>query len=103
MKYVQCILRMITKEIKINEDADEIIQELFDSLLCRYSTGFDYVDGLPYKCHKVGINQGGFLCIDSTEWIKSMKATINPQSNDNNCFQIAGTATLNHESIGKNP
>ena len=23
-------------EIKINEDADEIIQELFDSLLCRY-------------------------------------------------------------------
>ena len=38
--------------------------------------------------------------IDSPEWVKSQKATINPQNNnDGNCSQYAVTIALNHEKI----
>ena len=53
----------------INDKADRIIKELFESLLSRYQTGFeeamksififDYVHFLCYKCHKVTLNRGG--------------------------------------------
>ena len=39
----------------------------------------DYVQLLYYKCHKTNINHGGSY-IDSPDWIKSKKATINPIS-----------------------
>ena len=37
---------------------------------------FDYVQLLYYKCHKINLNQGG-LYVDSPDWIKNKKATIN--------------------------
>ena len=37
---------------------------------------FDYVDVLHYKCHKVKLNHGGSY-IDSPDWMKNKKATIN--------------------------
>ena len=38
---------------------------------------------------------------DSPEWLKNKKATINPQNNDDNCFQYALTVALNY--IKKTP
>ena len=35
----------------------------------------------------------------SPKWLKNKEATINPKNNDNNCFQYASTAALNHKQI----
>ena len=37
---------------------------------------FDYVQFLYYKCHKKKFSRGGSY-IDSPDWIKNKKATIN--------------------------
>ena len=42
--------------------------------------------------------------IDSPEWIKNKKATINPKNKkDDKCFQCALTVALNHEKIKDHP
>ena len=51
----------------INNEADEVIKELFDSLKNRYQNNlewmkvswfvFDYVQLLYYKCHKINPNR----------------------------------------------
>ena len=38
---------------------------------------FDYVQLLYYKCHKINPNRRESY-IDSSDWIKNKKATINP-------------------------
>ena len=44
------------------------------------------------------------IYIDSLDWIKNKKATINPiNKKDNKSFQYAITVILNYEKIGKNP
>ena len=40
--------------------------------------------------------------IDSPKWLKNKKATINPENNDDNCFQYALTASLNYQNIDNN-
>ena len=45
----------------------------------------------------------GSLYIDSPEWLKNKKATINPKNNDNNCFLYALTVALNYQNINNNP
>ena len=39
--------------------------------------------------------------MDSLDWIKNKKSTINPISGDKKCFQYAAEVTLNYERIGK--
>ena len=64
---------------------------------------FDYAQLLYYKCHKINPNRGGSY-IDSPDWIKSKKATINPINEKyNKSFQYTVTVALNDEEIGKNP
>ena len=98
-------------EIMISDEADEVIKELFDSLKNRYQNNlestkyiefvFDYVNLMYYKCHKINLNCGGSY-IDSPDWIKNKKATINPiNKKDNKCFQYAVTVALNFEEIKK--
>ena len=100
-------------EIMINDEANEVIEELFDSLKNRCQNNlesmkgsefvFNYVYLLYYKCHKINPNRGGSY-IDSPDWIKNKKATINPTNKkDNKCFQYNVTVTLNHGKTGKNP
>ena len=57
----------------INEKAGEVIKKCFKLFLIRYH---DYVNLLYYKYHKVNLNGGGSY-IDSPDWIKNKKATIN--------------------------
>ena len=61
---------------------------------------FESVDLLYYILHKISLNRGGSY-IDSPDWIKHKKATINPQNKDNECFKYAITVALNHERIKK--
>ena len=56
-------------EIMINDETNEVIKELFDSLKNRYQNNlesmkgneffFDYVHLSYYKCHKGNPNRGG--------------------------------------------
>ena len=63
---------------------------------------FDGVDLLYYKLHKISLNRGRPY-IDSPEWLKNKKSTINPKNNDDNCFQYAVTVALNSQNIKYNP
>ena len=62
---------------------------------------FDSVNLFYYKCHKININRCRSYR-DFPDWMKTIKATINPINGDDTCFQYAATITLNHEEIGKN-
>ena len=98
----------------ISDEADEIIEELFDSLKNRYQNNldtklrnsefvFDYAHLLYYKCHRTNFNHGGSY-VDYPDWIKSKKATISHINiKDNKCFQYAVTVPLNYEEIKKDP
>ena len=60
---------------------------------------FDSVDLLYYRLHKISLNRRGSN-IDSPQWLKNKKATINPKNNDHEYFQYA---TLNNEQIKSHP
>ena len=92
---------------------DEIIEKLFESLLQNYykdleepmtGSGFvrESIDILYYQLQKIGLKREGSY-IDSPEWLKNKKATLNPKTNDGNCFQYVLTVALNHQNIEKNP
>ena len=63
---------------------------------------FNSVQLMYYKCHKVNFIRGGSY-IDSPDWIKKEKATINPINTDDQCFQYAATVALNYEEIESHP
>ena len=94
-------------------DTDEIIKELFKSLLQRYQENlqekmkgsdfaFDGVNYLYYNFNKISISRGGSY-IDSPKWLKDKKSTVNHKNNDNKCFQYAVTLTLNIDKINDHP
>ena len=100
-------------EIMMGNETDEIIEELCESLLQKYQEGleksmrgsefiYDSVDLLYFHLQKIGLKRSGSY-IDSSEWLKSKKATINPKNNDGNCFQYALTVALNHKQIKSHP
>ena len=100
-------------EIMNGIEAKDIINELFKSFLGRYQENletkmrgssfvFESVDLLYYKLHKISLNRGRSY-IDSPDWIKKKKATINPKNEDNECLKYAITVALNHEKIKKDP
>ena len=64
---------------------------------------FHYVQLLYYKCHKINPTRSVSF-IDSLDWIKSKRSTVNPiNKKDNKCIQYAVTVALNHEEIKKDP
>ena len=94
-------------------DTDEIIKELFKSLLQRYQENlqekmkgsdfaFDGVNYLYYDLNKISISKGGSY-IDSPKWLKDKKSTINPKNNGYKCFQYAVTLALNLNKINGYP
>ena len=62
---------------------------------------FDYVNLLYNKRQKINLKCNVWY-IDSPDWIKNKKPTINPINDDDHSFQYAGTIALNHEKTGKN-
>ena len=92
------------KEIIIGNETDEIIRELFKSLLQRYQEGLkeSMRESEFIKLPKISLNRGGSN-IDSLKWLKNNKATINPKNNDDKCFQYAVAVALNNQKIKRNP
>ena len=84
----------------IGSDANDVICDLFKSLLQRYQEHleekmhgsefvFDAVNAFYYDINKISIYRGGSY-IPTAEWIKNEKATINPQNKKNDkCFQYS--------------
>ena len=99
-------------DIMMSNETNKIIKELCKSVLQKDQEGleestkgsdfvFDGVDLLLYKLYKTCLNRGG-LYIDSPEWLKNKKATINPKNKDDKCFQYGLTVALNYQNIKKN-
>ena len=63
---------------------------------------FDSVQLLYCKCHKTNFKRGGSY-IDSPNWIKKKKATINLKNEADKCFQYTATVASNHEEIKRDP
>ena len=71
----------------INDEADKVTKELFDSLKNIYQNilesmkgsefVFNWVHILYFTCHKINPNCCGSYT-DSPDWIKNKKATVNP-------------------------
>ena len=55
-----------------------------------------------YKYHKVNFKRGDSK-INSWDWIKKKKVTINQKNTDDKCFQYAANVALNYEEIKWNP
>ena len=91
----------------MGSETDEIIEELFETLLQRYHEGleelmkgskfiFDCVGIMHYDLNKISLNRGGSY-MDSPEWLKKT-TTMNLKNNtDDKCFQYAITIALNHK------
>ena len=76
-------------EIMMGSETDEIVEELFKSVLRKYQKAledsmrvrefvYDSVDALYYNLNKVSLSRG-VSYIDSPKWLKNKKATINPE------------------------
>ena len=79
------------KEIMIGSDTNEVIKELFKSILQRYQEGlqekktgsdfeFDGIHLLYYDFNKISLNRGESY-IEPAKWIKDKKSTINLKNN----------------------
>ena len=101
------------QEFMNGSDTDEIIKELFKSLLQRYQKNlqekmrgsdfaFNGVNFFYYDFNKTSISRGGSY-IDSPKWLKNKKSTIDPKNNDYKCFQYAVTLALNLDKINNHP
>ena len=95
----------------MGSETNEMIEKLFKSFLETYQEGlqesmrgsefiFDSIDALYYDLNKTSLSRCGSY-IDSSEWLKNKKPTINPKNNDDRCFQYDLTVALNHEQILK--
>ena len=62
---------------------------------------FESVELLDYRLHKISLKRGKSY-IESPEWLRNKRATINLQNNDDKYFQYALTVELNHQNIRKN-
>ena len=59
---------------------------------------FDNVDLLHDRRNKISLNRGGSY-IDSPNWLKNKKSTIDPKNKDEKCFQYLITVALNYQNI----
>ena len=106
-------MRSDNEEFMNGSDTDEIIKELFESSLQKYEENlrekmkgsefeFDGVNFLYYDFNKISISRGGSH-IDSPQWLKNKKSTVNPKNHDYKCFQYAVTLALNLDIINSHP
>ena len=90
--------RSVNEEFMNGSDTDEIIKELFKSLLQRHQENlqdkmrgsdfaFDGVNFLYYDFNKISISRCGSY-IDSLKWLKDKKSTINKKTMIINIFNM---------------
>ena len=95
-------------------NTDDILDQLLASLYEKYqqdlktthaSSSFIYesVEECNISFNKTDLRRGASY-IETPNWLKSKKATINPKNTqDVHCFMYAATITLYHKESGKNP
>ena len=94
-------------------DANEDVDELFESLHSRYQRNletslrgsyfiFETVQLMYHICHKVNFKLGSSYA-DSPDWIKKKKTTINLKNEDDKCFEYVVTVGLNYGEIESHP
>ena len=78
----------------MGSDIDEIVKNLYDSLIHKYEELMEYstknsgfnlegVELMNYDINKITINRVGSHT-EYSEWLKSKKCTINPQNKNDN-------------------
>ena len=83
-------------EIMMGSETDEIVEELFESLLQLYQKHleesirggefvYDSVDALYYNPNKIRLSRGGSYT-DSPKWLKNKKVTTSPQNKKDDRF-----------------
>ena len=98
-------------EIMMGNELNEIIKELFKSLLQNYQNDLEIsmrgsesmkesAELLYNHLQNVSLRRGGSY-VDSPKWLK--QATTNLKNNADKCFQYALTVTLNYQNIKKFP
>ena len=100
------------RKIMMGSEIDDIIKELFESLIQKYQEGleesmkgsgfyFDNVDLLHFfiDLSKNKPEQKGRIINRFSQIAENKKEIINPKNNDNNFFQYALTAALNYQNI----
>ena len=93
-----------------NEISEQLLTSLYkkfndDLQLSRESSSFVYesVEECNIHFNKIDLGRGASF-IDTPEWLKHKKATINPQNkNDVYCFMYAIGIALYDNELGKNP
>ena len=94
-------------------ETEDIINELVNTFHKKYQEGLETkMRGRSFTCEridlleyhqKISLNRGSSY-VESSEWIKNKGVTINPKNTkDNNCFQYAIIAALNHQNIDHHP
>ena len=105
--------RSVCEEFMSGSETEEIVEKLFRSLLQRYQDNlnekmrgsdfiFNGVNYLFYDFNRVSISKGGSY-IESPNWLKDKKCTVNQKNNYNKCFQYATTQALNFNKIDTHP
>ena len=101
------------EEIRLGNEKDDIIKELFKSFLNNYQKEetilrkgsdfiFESVDLLSYSIHKISLKRAKSY-IKSPEWVINKRAIINPKNKGNKCFQSSTTVALKHQNIENHP
>ena len=85
-------------EIVINDEVNEVIKGIFDSLKNSFQNNlelikgsefiFDYVHLLHYKCHKINPNRNG-LDISSPDWIEKTTINLTKKKKDVKYFSVS--------------
>ena len=91
-------------------EIEQLLTSLYEKFnddleLSRERSSFVYESVEEFNMHfnKIDLRRGASF-IDTPEWLKPKKATINPQNkNDVYCFVYAVTIALYHNELGNNP
>ena len=97
------------EEIRLDNEAPKIVAEFTKSFLDNYqkkekvlrnesNSILDKGYLLSVCIHKINLKKGK-LYIEYPNWIFNKRATINPKTKDNKCFQYSTTVALNHQNI----
>ena len=99
---------IINLQIKSEKTTD--IDEIFDQLIKKHhdlTESLKNVDLIPGDIESITYNFTEIIIsntfIESPEWIKNKKCTINSQNKDNKCFQYSVTIALNYQKVKNNP
>ena len=98
-----------TIKIMINNEANEVVKELYDSHKNRYQNNlesmkgsefvYDYLHLLYYKYHKIDSNRGESY-LNSPDWMKIKgNYKFHQQQINNKYYKYTATVALNHEQI----